>query len=125
MRVPKVETRHRLKIARESAGYDRKAEEFAQSLGLSRQTVVSYERGHSTPDRRTVMAWSVVTEVPVWWLDGRDGPMAPAAAGAAHGEELPRMDSNHQSAGYRTHPGIASLADKRRAVEVTTWKRAA
>lgn len=125
MRVPDVETRHRLKIARESAGFDRKADEFAKILGVSRQTVVSYERGHSVPDRRTVMAWSVVTDVPVWWLEGRDRPTAPRAANAAHGDELPRMDSNHQPAGYRTRPGIASLADKRRVVEVTAWKRAA
>jgi transcriptional regulator with XRE-family HTH domain len=111
--IPELTVPQRLRIAREAAGYDRNAGGFADALDLSRQTISSYERGHTEPDRRTLMAWAMTTGVPVWWLQGEPGPMPPALA--TSGKGLPLLDSNQQPAGYRSG-GISSLADKRERV---------
>ena len=70
--IPQLTTTQRLRVARETSGYDRDAEGFAPVVGLSRQTISNYERGATTPDRRSLMAWSAATGVPVWWLEGHD-----------------------------------------------------
>lgn len=79
--IPKLELRHRLQLSREAAGYNRKAEEFAKELGVVRQTISNYENGHTTPDKTTLIAWSSLTNVPLWWLtDGLE--TEPTAVGA-------------------------------------------
>lgn len=105
--IPTLETRHRLRIAREAAGF--KSATIASELGVQRQTVSNYENGHTTPDVRTLRAWSHVTGVPLWWLMGEPEPRPPVMAG---GGGLPLLDSNQQPAGYGS-TGISSLADKR------------
>jgi transcriptional regulator with XRE-family HTH domain len=63
--------------------------ELAESIGLSRATVSGYERGATLPKRPVLVAWAMVTGVSLEWIEGGEEEV-----------ELPRVDSNHQPAGY-------------------------
>ena len=83
-----------LRKAREWA--DLGQEELARDLGISRQTVTNYERGHVTPRRAVVMAWAMRTGVPVEWITSlgaenprQDGPGGGASVVRPEGFEPP------------------------------------
>ena len=76
--VPPIEIRHRLRIAREYAGYS--TEQLADLIAVSRNTIGNAEGGRVSPRRIVVNAWAMACGVPVTWLltgkhpDGGDGP---------------------------------------------------
>jgi transcriptional regulator with XRE-family HTH domain len=79
--VPGWTVSDRLRKAREHAGLEQA--ELAADLGVSRNTVVNYERGRVEPRRPVLVAWALRTGVPLVWLvtgdassprqDGPDG----------------------------------------------------
>jgi transcriptional regulator with XRE-family HTH domain len=75
--VPRIELRHRLRIAREFAGLEQ--EQLAALIGVARNTVGSAESGKRAPRRITVNAWALVCGVPRSWLT--DGVAPPSGAG--------------------------------------------
>lgn len=76
--IPPIEIRHRLRIAREFAGYS--TEQLADLIAVSRNTIGNAEGGRVSPRRIVVNAWAMACGVPVTWLltgkhpDGGDGP---------------------------------------------------
>jgi len=64
--------RHRLRIAREEAGFDQ--EQLAAEIGVSRRTVLNAERGYVEPLRVVIKAWALACGVRLSWLvTGDDG----------------------------------------------------
>lgn len=75
--VPQWTMADRLRKARETAGLEQDA--LAKELGVSRNTVSSYERGKVAPRRPVLIAWALRTGVPLAWLmHGVDGGPQPA-----------------------------------------------
>ena len=70
--VPPIEIRHRLRIAREYAGYDTTT--LADLVAVSRNTITNAESGRVSPRRIMVNAWALATGVPVSWLLTREPP---------------------------------------------------
>lgn len=64
--VPPIETRHRLRIAREYAGLEQI--ELAELIGVSRSTVGNAEKGRVRPRKIVVNAWAMACGVPASWL---------------------------------------------------------
>jgi DNA-binding XRE family transcriptional regulator len=102
--VPPVLLRHRLRIAREFAGFEQ--DELAEIIGVSRNTIGNAELGRVKPRQITLRAWAFHCKVPLSWIEGGDmlphpsvGP--PERVGAIPTNPLPRVDSNHQPFGYR------------------------
>lgn len=62
----------RLVKARNVAGL--KQAEMAARLGIGRRSITRYEEGVAIPKRAIILAWSSVTGVPLWWLDGSEPP---------------------------------------------------
>jgi len=63
---PPVELRHRLRIAREYAGFDQT--ELAEAMCVSRNTVSNAENGKAATRRIVLNAWSAATGVSKEWL---------------------------------------------------------
>lgn len=72
--------------------------DLADAAGISRRSISSYENGERTPSRPQVLAWAMVTGVPIKWLI--DGSTNPHPDGPGGGYVLPRLDSNQQPSGY-------------------------
>lgn len=73
LHIPTFTTADRLRKAREAACLEQS--ELAERMGVSRQTIINYERGHTTNYRRLVIkAWAAVTKVPEVWLTSGDTP---------------------------------------------------
>lgn len=76
--VPSFELRHRLQLARESAGYTRR--ELADAMDISRNSVLNAESGRTIPRKIVLNAWALACGVPVTWIvtgehpDGGDNP---------------------------------------------------
>lgn len=76
--IPAIELRHRLRIAREYAGYER--DELADAIEVSRNTIGNAESGRTRPRKIMLNAWALACGVPVTWLitgeapSGRRGP---------------------------------------------------
>ena len=68
--VPVLTRGQRLRIARENAGFEQG--EFAELIGISRNTVSNYENGRKEVRRTTVVTWAKATKVPFSWLMGED-----------------------------------------------------
>lgn len=69
--IPAWSIGERLAKARHWAGYhDQSA--FAVHIGCDRSTVSRIERNATRPNRRTLIAWSSATGVPLAWLMGED-----------------------------------------------------
>jgi transcriptional regulator with XRE-family HTH domain len=77
--VPPIEIRHRLRIAREYAGYDTST--LAELVAVSRNTITNAESGRVSPRRIMVNAWALATGVPVSWLLTGQAPPAPDGPG--------------------------------------------
>lgn len=65
-RIPEISIRHRLRIAREEAGYDQG--QLAELIGVGRNTVSNAEAGKTNPRKVMVNAWAMATGVPADWL---------------------------------------------------------
>jgi len=63
---PTVELRHRLRIAREYAGYD--SGELADIIGVSRNTISNAESGRVKARTIVINAWAMACGVPKSWL---------------------------------------------------------
>lgn len=59
----------RLAKARETAGIG--VQQMARLLNISRNTVTNWEHGRGEPTRAAVMAYSTLTGVPMWWIEGQ------------------------------------------------------
>lgn len=70
----------RLRKAREEAGLGHS--ELARDIGVSRNTITNYERGHVQPRRGALMLWAMRTRVPVVWLETGEAP-SPGGDGAS------------------------------------------
>lgn len=78
--IPTIEVRHRLLIARESAGLDQ--EQLAQRMCVSRSTISNSENGKGVPRRTTINAWAMACGVPASWiLTGENPPQLPPDGG--------------------------------------------
>ena len=88
--VPQWTIGDRLRKAREEAGID--VESFARDLGVSRNTVTNYERGHVSPRRPVLVLWAMRTRVPLMWLETGEAP-SPTGDGASASLYTP-WDSN-------------------------------
>ena len=73
--VPEWTLGDRLRKARERTGLGQK--EFAEQLGVSRNTVSNAENGSVDVRRITVNAWSVATDVSIDWLMTGEGSSTP------------------------------------------------
>lgn len=82
----------RLAKARRLAGLTQT--ELADKLGIGRRSISRYEDDTVPPNRAICIAWSVITEVPVWWLlgdndgEGNTGSVTPGYLWSDH-PELP------------------------------------
>lgn len=56
----------RLRKARELTGMDQA--EFAEAVGISRNTVNNYEKGHTRPRLLELRAWASISGVDIRWL---------------------------------------------------------
>jgi DNA-binding XRE family transcriptional regulator len=63
---PSVELRHRMRIAREYAGYD--SGELADIIGVSRNTIGNAESGRVKVRTIVINAWAMACGVPKSWL---------------------------------------------------------
>ncbi|MEV7972852.1 helix-turn-helix transcriptional regulator [Cellulomonas sp. NPDC089187] len=70
--IPEFGLPDRLRKAREHAGFG--SGEFADMLGVSRNTVGNYESGRIAPKKAMLSAWSLATGVPVSWLQTGESP---------------------------------------------------
>ena len=101
----------RLRKAREVTGLGHA--DFAEQLGVSRNTVTNYERDRVQPRRVVVNAWALRTGVPVEWLltGNAEAPRPGGPVGAADAE-CAIKDSNLEPADYAQ---AASIIEFRRA----------
>lgn len=65
-RVPEIEVKHRLRIAREFAELEQ--DELASLIGVARNTVINAEKGHTTPRKIVINAWALACGVPASWI---------------------------------------------------------
>lgn len=65
-KVPPIEVRHRLRIAREFAGLEQ--DQLAESIGISRNSVGNAEKGRVKPRPITINAWALACGVPRSWI---------------------------------------------------------
>jgi transcriptional regulator with XRE-family HTH domain len=64
--VPPIELRHRLRIAREYAGYDQG--QLADAIGVSRNTIGNAETGRVAIRKVVLNAWALACGVPATWI---------------------------------------------------------
>jgi transcriptional regulator with XRE-family HTH domain len=75
-RVPVLTLAQRLRIARENASLEQR--DLAERVGIARNSVINYERGHTAPRRPVLVAWAMATDVDLGWLEtGEGGPALP------------------------------------------------
>jgi transcriptional regulator with XRE-family HTH domain len=68
--IPQWTMADRLRKSREDLGLDQ--QQMAERLGIARQSVSNYERGHTRPLRLILRQWALATGVPEWWLRSGD-----------------------------------------------------
>jgi DNA-binding XRE family transcriptional regulator len=93
--IPPVLLRHRLRIAREFAGYEQ--DELAEIIGVSRNTIGNAEVGRVKPRKITLRAWAFHCEVPLSWIEGDDqSPHHPQDG--PRGARRPTLETDEASA---------------------------
>lgn len=90
--IPQFTVGDRLRKARELTGMDRN--EFADRIGVSRNTIGNYESERVAPRRIVLNAWALATGVPLAWLQTGETPRPVDPDGGSR--LLPRLDSNQQ-----------------------------
>lgn len=99
--VPTWTVGDRLRKARELTGLD--AVEFADAIGVHRDTVANYEKGNTSRPRRVVLnAWAARTGVDYEWLMTGQMPAAVEVPEPRHGATDSRDDRSgdtHRFAG--------------------------
>jgi DNA-binding XRE family transcriptional regulator len=65
-RVIPIELRHRLRIAREEAGFSQ--DDLAAEIGVARNTIVNAELAKVSPRRIVLRAWALACGVRLSWL---------------------------------------------------------
>jgi transcriptional regulator with XRE-family HTH domain len=103
--VPAWTLADRLRKARVHRGLEQG--QLADLIGIGRSSIGNYERGEQTPKRPVLLAWSVVTGVPLKWIETGKTPPGPNDPDGGipnddTGTALPRLDSNQEPAGYRS-----------------------
>ena len=100
-RVPTIEVRHRLRIAREFAGLDQEA--LAARSGIARATISNAENGQGTPRRTTINAWALA------WATVSPAMTAVVVVVSAAPEDPPVKRTNpDRAASIRTRTGRTS-----------------
>lgn len=102
--VPQWTIADRLRKAREVTGMDQR--QFADHIGISRNTVTNYETGKTTRFSRPMLAaWAMATGVRLDWLEGNEGPnsgpgtkQGPPSGEPEGGPTCAMSDSNAQPA---------------------------
>lgn len=88
--IPTVTGGDRLRMALRDAGIG--AQELADYLDVSRNTVSRWLNDHVTPDRRTLIVCAMRTGVPLEWLETGRTPAGEPGSGGLRA----RRDSNPQ-----------------------------
>lgn len=97
----------RFRRARLSAGYD-SAQDFAELIGVSRNTVSGAENDRTLPRPIVIRAWALATGADSRWLETGEAP-SPDGDGAS-GSALPQLDSNQQPFDY-TDGEVSGVAE--------------
>lgn len=97
--VPEWTIGDRLRKARESTGATQA--EFAERLGVARNTINNYELGKTKPRRPLMLVWSMESGVSLSWIltgnpNWPNNDETPDPEGPGVPEKLPRLDSNQQ-----------------------------
>lgn len=92
----------RLRKSREAAGLTQ--QQLAKALGVSRRTLVTYERNDQLK-RRVLMAWALATGVPLAWLEQGTEPENGPDGGPDQG--LGVSPCNHRIATLLSFPTAA------------------
>ena len=95
--VPAHTMGDRYRRARLNAGY-KNVQEFADLLGIGRNSVATVESDRHAPRKIVVRAWAMATGVPEKWLETGETP-SPDGDGVS-GSVLPQLDSNQQPFDY-------------------------
>lgn len=75
--IPVIDLPIRLRLARDAAGFHQ--DELAELIGISRRSVVNYEKGLHRPPRPVILSWALATGIDLFWVltgeteDGRCG----------------------------------------------------
>lgn len=102
-RRPQFGLSDRLRKAREEAGIHEK-QEFADLVGIHRDSVARYEAGKSVPRRPVLAAWAMATGVDLDWLTNGETP--PSGGGVL---ESRLSESNRRPSHYK--PGSRPVVD--------------
>ena len=113
--IPEFDTADRMRKTLRSSGVG--VSEIAEYLGVGRNTVSNWINGRNPASVQTLRLWALRTGVPFEWLATGESPR-PEGPEGDDGEGLPRVDSNHQPAGYtsaqvielRTAPWLQNVA---------------
>lgn len=95
--VPQFDLADRMRKALRTSGVG--VSEMAEYLGVTRTTAGNWINGRITPSKQSQRLWAMRTGVPFVWLETGESPQQLDADEGF--EELPRLDSNQQPAGYR------------------------
>lgn len=96
----------RLELARRKIGLSQP--EFADLIGKKRATISDLEREVRRPQRDTLMAWAMVTGVPLKWLETG---IAAVPGGDGGGSQYTPSDSNREPADKRRRAGHLAMVD--------------
>lgn len=88
--IPEWTMGDRLRKAREELELGQR--EFAERIGVSKQTVTNAEKGHREVRKITLNAWALVTGVPLEWLE--TGEVAPTPPGGSGADDETRTRNN-------------------------------
>lgn len=103
--IPRPNKAQRMRLAREHRGLDTKA--FADEIGVSRQSVMAYERGAQNARPVVMRMWAMATGVDLDWLETGQETTPPPSGDGAEISERPRRGSNPRPTAYN----VASLGD--------------
>lgn len=93
--IPMPNAWQRLRLARETTGLDTK--DFAEEIGVSRQSIMAYERGAQSPRPVVLRMISLRTGVSLTWLETGEAP-SPDGDGAG---SSPQAESNRRPSYYK------------------------
>ena len=77
--------------------------DMGRALGVHRNTIGNYLNGRTALDRRTLIAWAMVTGVTVEWLETGKTPTGPEPDGGLDVQRA-RRDSNPQPSDPKVRP---------------------